>query len=644
SHDGRDIWKIVPTEAEEKGYGRGVIAGDSILWPCRESILIVDSQIGHPKRKIPLNTDEAAQTGGNLVVAADGGMLLVAQSDSLVAFGEYGVLKERIHRDLSSRPDDANSLLKMAAIDCSHGRINEAVASLKTVSKLLSNQGQRSRFTWLVETIRRKVSTGSKLNEDLNDIQILTDLLDVAFKPNDRATLVFDLADAYAALGQNDEAVKCWQKVLDEPAFYGGSDFRTKAIAAITGSIEQHSRTVYESVQQTTDREMELAQASSDESSIQRVLERFPHSQGVFEKWLAMADRFLNTDRFHEACSIFARLVDSEERSIPLTTDVQRFAAREKWALALDAHGYERLAAEMWNTIATASIETVSIATADDNQRNLVQQIVDRARARLSSSVHLSQPESSSSGVLAHWRRAWTVDLARDSSHDLKTPTQLPTNVVSNLCTAFRPLGRSPSESLSCLLVFQFPVAQLENDSQRSAITFMGDLECLDRKTGTSRWRIRFGERPHWATYAETHLVVAAEDRLFGISLESGSILWSTRLFESSLVSRQPLNTMGSKIEFELRPHWVIAFDRRRGVQLIDSRDGQIAWSFLSHEGINRHWACGQHRIAVQSLKPVRAISMRIGSLRDDREIVGLRQPWRGITLLNDDGRCVVVT
>jgi outer membrane protein assembly factor BamB len=75
-----------------RGLGRGLIAGEHIWWPTRQSILIFDvrpdsTNFGpRPRllREIPLAPRDIA--GGNLVIAD--GILLIATGDRLAAFGQ----------------------------------------------------------------------------------------------------------------------------------------------------------------------------------------------------------------------------------------------------------------------------------------------------------------------------------------------------------------------------------------------------------------------------------------------------------------------------------------------------------------------------------------------------------------------------
>jgi len=76
--------KHVWPEGEEKlGQGRGVLAGNSVLWPTANKIYVFDQASGRLIKDIALAPRRA--TGGNLLVA--GGRLLIATDRELIALG-----------------------------------------------------------------------------------------------------------------------------------------------------------------------------------------------------------------------------------------------------------------------------------------------------------------------------------------------------------------------------------------------------------------------------------------------------------------------------------------------------------------------------------------------------------------------------
>ncbi len=79
----KHVW---PLGNEKLGYGRGLLAGDGVLWPTRERIYVFDQQTGKQKKVITL-VDRGVM-GGNLLAAP--GYLLIAGSDELVALRRAG--------------------------------------------------------------------------------------------------------------------------------------------------------------------------------------------------------------------------------------------------------------------------------------------------------------------------------------------------------------------------------------------------------------------------------------------------------------------------------------------------------------------------------------------------------------------------
>ncbi len=98
---GQVAWCDGRSDPEAATCGRGVLAGDLVYWPRREEIRLVEISTGKAVRQIDMAQQHGLFGGGNLTIAD--GMLLVAKSDRLVAFSQFGVRKKSGRNDLALR-------------------------------------------------------------------------------------------------------------------------------------------------------------------------------------------------------------------------------------------------------------------------------------------------------------------------------------------------------------------------------------------------------------------------------------------------------------------------------------------------------------------------------------------------------------
>jgi outer membrane protein assembly factor BamB len=99
---GRVLWCDGRSDPEASTCGRGLLAGDLVYWPRREEIRLVEISTGKAVRQIDLGQQYGLYGGGNLAIA--GGMLLLAKSDRLVAFSEFGVRKKPARDEFALSP------------------------------------------------------------------------------------------------------------------------------------------------------------------------------------------------------------------------------------------------------------------------------------------------------------------------------------------------------------------------------------------------------------------------------------------------------------------------------------------------------------------------------------------------------------
>ena len=81
---GKVNWTVGYNNPTGHGFGRGVVAGNSVCWPLRREVLVVDSSRGKIQRRINLARQRRGR-GGNLLLHND--RLIVAESNRLRVYG-----------------------------------------------------------------------------------------------------------------------------------------------------------------------------------------------------------------------------------------------------------------------------------------------------------------------------------------------------------------------------------------------------------------------------------------------------------------------------------------------------------------------------------------------------------------------------
>ena len=649
---GREGWRVLASnDITERGYGRGVLAGDAVLWPTREGLQILDAASGQPRRNVPFNTPDSAESGGNVLVA--GGMLLIAQSDKLVAYGEYSLLKERLHRDLSSRSDKSLMLFKLAEIEAAAGNLDAATKALRTARQLdskssptneVSHQQDLARLSELLRRASMKKSVEGDADEAVAG---LNEALALATEPADRARVLFDLASVEQVHQRPEAAVEHWQHILDDAQLrkavrreaVSEATAGNEATAAIGRLLAQHGRAAYALVEPRASQQITSRMQERDAAGLRAALTQFPHSAVVRRARFMLASLECEAGQIQSANPIFARLVDEG------TTPAEQVPALVAWAEALESASYWRGSRRVWQRLNEARFAHEVLDHGGATRR-----AYEFARERLTRPEYQAY-EAASLQPISFLERAWTVNLA--PKVDGASAAEI-SNALAP--TAFVPEGEPPSKSLACVIVHRGGDSTGESGRR---------LECFDRESGHVRWQQPFSVTPRWVAYAETHLLIAADDELSALTLESGRLLWSVALRSAEpakskhLSANSPLapalrgegpgvrsSSIGSKSHAQLqsRDHWVIEFEPQSGVRLIDARTGETAWSFHPPGQLESNWTCGAKQIALQTIQPATTWLLEIGAERRVAELTGHSEPWRRPPVIDDDGRVTVVT
>jgi len=115
------------------------------------------------------------------------------------------------------------------------------------------------------------------------------------------------------------------------------------------------------------------------------------------------------------------------------------------------------------------------------------------------------------------------------------------------------------------------------------------------------------------------------------------------RLPESSDRNATPVPT----VQICVRDHWVVAFDPRIGLTVIDSRTGDVAWRFAPRGdnpvGSSRgkfpfwQWSCGLRQIALQAVKPATFWLIDLGPECVAVEQPGVNELWLQGPIVNEN-------
>ena len=645
--------RFVPAE---QGYGRGVLAGDVILWPTRGAIKILDAATGATIGN-KLLQEGTAETGGNLTVCQD--MLLVAQPEKLVAYCEYSLFKQRIQREISERtpiegspnpsisssatpgrpPQSTRKLLgTLADIEMVEGNLEAAAEALKTAIDINEpadsqlTQHQRHRLMDVLRMAARKSVAEGKVDVA---VEKLLEARRYAVDAGDQVGIQIELADANlvhrgpVAVA----AVEHLQRILESDHLRDVS-YRTTtaghtAMAAIASLIMKHGPAVYAVVEQRATEEIAPLLQAKNIDGLKRSLRRFPNARATRQAWRHLAQLECQAGHFHDALAILSREIAAE------TAPAERVGAFTDWAMTLQLAGYWRPARAAWKHLATDEFADLNVEYDGRQQR-----AGDLARTQLEQPIYKPY-ESPTHEQPTYLDRMWSVDRGTPEAHVLREPWVL------------IPAREAPALELECVLV------------KRSDPESNGPMpwDCVDRTTGTIRWSRPLPATLRWSAYSESSLLVVTDRELIAVALETGQDLWTVPISpniepalrrvvnadlpdERSLGTSEGISKAATLIQVCFRDHWALTFDQKSGVIAIDLRTGQVAWTILPPHGkLQAQWSCGSRQISIQCLQPSLVWTIDISHERNITERPGPNEPWlRGPTATDAGGLVMMNT
>ena len=524
--DGSVVWTT--SRNENFGFGRGLLVGDQILLPGRETIEVFSQRTGEHTRKISLKTPDAAQQGGNLTFAR--GMLLVSQSDRLSAYFEYSVLKERIEREFTEHPDATSIQLQLAEIEAAEGLIDNAVTRIQQIIGRCDQEDPEAVLARRqLSKLLQDAGTAARREKNLNSAREYW-LHAVAFADDvaRRIELTFELARVEEALNHPELALEQLHTILsDEQMATFPRDLRSvgqDAAEQMSRLISEHGRNAYQTIEAAASAEFEKLRSAPDADKLRKLIRTYPHSSILIEARQILARYCREAGDISQA---HAALDEIQQSSV----DDQAFVESTFAMIELldDSHNTGSALRHLTELATCDPATEVVFAGKKHNLGELI-----KTRLRLNKTLTAPQP----------------VTLERTWSHLLSDDAQI-----------IIPKQEPPSGELASLLV----CTKSEKFSDRWL------WRCVNWVTGDIRWEETASSPILVAGWNDVDLLIGTSHGWEARTPGNGRPVWK----QTDSAKSTPLFA-GEKDGFDQSVLWPASFDLDRGFRLFDPNDGQL--------------------------------------------------------------------
>ncbi len=538
-------------DPEFDGYGRGILAGDSIFWPTRATIEIRNFSGRRTKQPEP-------HPGGNLAIAGD--FLLVAEPRRLVAYSNFAQVRKKQKELISQNPAAAMPRWRLAQVEESAGEFQKALLLYEeaiakaTPADILAGQSLKTLAS--ENRFRLLLRLGNKAMADQSSKQAVAHFREaVAGSPNplSRASALKLLGTAQVQANQFTEAVQTFQTILNNPAL---AETPTKdkaeplgqfAQAQIANLIRKHGRRrVYADFDRLAADKIAAHLKDRDLEGVEHVLQQYPNALVSAETKHQLARLKNEQGDFRQAVLIWRQLLKE-----PTAAETQRAVL---WELAstLERQGDLRPAREIWRQLAR---EFPSALLPTEEGEQLAKEFVEQ---------HLQ-----TMGYRQLERSAPALPLFRRWERNLKPGSQV---VV--------PQGQPPGPLKACVLI-----------DDRGLI-------CVDTSRGEIRWRKPLNNPVIWASYGPTDLLLGTKNLLLAVALETGQTLWQVPLNDPD----EPAPTVR---KFQLVADQVLVL-RSNQCGSFEIHTGRPIWNFAPLGRLGNIWRADADFTLVQTENPLR--------------------------------------
>jgi outer membrane protein assembly factor BamB len=595
-------------------FGRGVLAGDYVLWPTVSGLWVLNQEDGDPPASLDWNCK-----CGNLAVG--NGCLVVAGKDTLYVYAsEAPALPQR--RAAAARPGARavdHYRLARAEEDAGHGA--QALKSLREAERLAEpgsvvsgvplRERARSRRHELLLDLAEQARHERRWEEAAGQ---LAQAAAPEFPVAARLQALQRQAAVWTAAAQPSRAVAAWQNILDNDDLRRGLLFldagiprRAAAVAAerIAALLAAHGTGIYEGFEQKARTQLKSAVGSGQLETLQAVTAQYANASATGPALLRLAALHEQAGRYGAAADTYRRLLRHGGRE----------ADRVRALVGL-AQGYERQ--QCWQA-ARGTWEQLARAHGDQTVPEL-----DRSRpVRDLAAAHLQVPASRIAdgpgppNVFLPLTRTWHAALTdgSDSGELFLAPDVASWSAV---------------------------------DAEALFLTHGERLLCRSAATGERRWERALPFCPNWIGQHADMVLAAGAEGCCGLRLADGAPLWGWRRTDLALgANAEELTT------FRLAGPRLFFFQGLRRLFALAVDSGEVLWAawapgarFHLPSPVGRFWPryhADEHWLVVQTTGGQRWIlESRTG--RRVHETKASADPWPQSPLPLDGRLCLLAS
>lgn len=598
---GRDQRGWMQPSADSNGLptvGRGLLAGDWVLWPTVNGLRILTQEEGEPAADAYLPLDNTIR--GNLATAQ--GCLVTATDRELLGYVPPAKFLAPRRKDAKADPGNARKRFRLGLAHVGAGSPEAALAEFEQAEKLtasaeLRRQAQRERHAVLLLLAEQAAKSGQPEKATI----LFQQAAAADFPVPLRLTALAGLAEHQTKCRHPEEAVAAWQTILADAQLRRGQFFAPNGVphAAAARSFQQiarlmelHGAKVYAKFETQAPRFD--AEDPKTAEKMARLIAEFPNASSTFLVMRQLAAQEEQAGRHAEAAALHRRLLQwpaNQPQRAQVLAGLARHYQRHRWPEAARAV-WRRLAREHGGQKIAAldPTRTVEEFVADELKRPEYEIVPAMP-------PNLGLPLS----------RTWQVRLADEKSERLLS---MPSPHADRLFFA-------------------------RND---------GALICRDAATGKECWRRTRNESSSrsvlftWIATQADLVLAAGPDGIAAFAGAGGARLWSF----------DPASEDGPLASFQLAGGRLYCLQGQRRLWALDAETGNVHWAKwapgaqvgVSSPGGKFHSFAlvGWDRVAVQpSCGQARVLDARTGGTLHRLEARG--DPWQGPPVAFDERR-----